>query len=129
MWAMDRYGNLFVKSSQMLQQAAYFNHSSFCAGNDVICAGTIVIDDGMLVYIDNQSGHYKPDRDQLLMAIGTLHHEGGIPFILNTVRVGLMGANGVTNYEGNSFLANVNVQPWDHQYDVQLGLTQNLVAE
>ncbi len=70
MYAMDRYGNMMsVKSSQLLQDSSgamsQFNHSSLNAGNDVICAGTIVIYEGKVKYLSNDSGHYKPSKKDL----------------------------------------------------------------
>lgn len=40
---------------------ARFHHSTFMAGEDVLGAGQISVKDGKILYIDNQSGHYKPD--------------------------------------------------------------------
>ena len=40
-YAMDKYGNIFVKDAGPLNGAYFFNHSSFNAGNDVTCCGNI----------------------------------------------------------------------------------------
>ena len=37
-----------------------FHHSSFLAGNEVACAGEIYVENGNLIKIDNNSGHYAP---------------------------------------------------------------------
>lgn len=51
-----------------------FNHSSYLAGAEVICAGCLYIGynnrrgmdaPGMLAHIDNGSGHYKPREENL----------------------------------------------------------------
>jgi hypothetical protein len=98
MWAMDRYGNLFVaydkdqyetvqtQTGSTPQEAkkaleaergkrTMTNHSSFCAGRDVICAGMIFFWKGQLIHIDNNSGHYKPTRDSLRHAVKFLVDE------------------------------------------------------
>lgn len=128
MWAMDRYGNLFVKSSQRLNGHGYFNHSSFNAGNEVICAGGIVINNGALAYIDNQSGHYKPNENALREACTILSADGGVNFA--GIRVGVLPANGGApiNYEGASFLAGNNAA-WNHTNDAGLNLSAVIPLE
>jgi hypothetical protein len=82
-YAIDRYGNLFESqefTSPQLQQyganVKYFNHSTFNAGRDVICAGCIGIQNGQLVWIDQHSGHYKPTRRNLKEAVELLETDG-----------------------------------------------------
>jgi hypothetical protein len=53
-----------------------FYHSSYMAGRDVLCAGRIFVRQGMLVGIDNASGHYKPSADHLRRAIRELDRQG-----------------------------------------------------
>ena len=87
-WAMDRYGNLFVKNPRSVGGMNYFNHSSFNAGNDVICAGNILFNaGGVLVYIDNGSGHYKPDAEALRSVLAYFDELG---IDMREMRVGLM---------------------------------------
>lgn len=62
-YAIDRYGNLF--SVDEVAHKGQFNHSSFNAGNDVVCAGMIHVVNGVLHKIDNNSGHYAPTQAQL----------------------------------------------------------------
>ena len=79
MYAIDSYGNLFTKDPGVVNKAdnvEYFNHSSFNAGKDVISAGMLVIRDGLLLQIDNNSGHYKPTRSNLHEAVRLLEEEG-----------------------------------------------------
>ena len=129
MWAMDRYGNLFIKRSEPSNTAAYFNHSTFCAGREVICAGMICIDNGVLVYIDNSSGHYKPDEDALNTALVHFRDEGGVTFGAQQVRVGIIGNGGqVTSYDGASVLDG-NMTAWDNAWNGALGLTDVLMGE
>jgi len=95
MYAMDKYGNLITKPSGVYfdlkskqeksqQQAAaikakpgaqlaQYNHSSLNAGADVICAGLIEFNKGIITYIDNASGHYKPTPKDLQNAVRSLH--------------------------------------------------------
>jgi hypothetical protein len=57
MFAMDEYGTLFARAAAGLATGGqYWNHSSFNAGKDVICAGMIRIHAGVLQYVDNNSG-------------------------------------------------------------------------
>jgi hypothetical protein len=79
MYAMDRYGNLYCREEAPEAQdeaAGYVNHSGFVAGREVICAGCISIVQGRLVHLDNNSGHYKPSRENLMRAIMLLWEEG-----------------------------------------------------
>lgn len=83
MYAMDRYGSLFVSHEFTLKQlkpygrkVKYFNHSTFNAGRDVICAGLIGIQNGQLRWIDAHSGHYKPTRRNLKEAVELLETDG-----------------------------------------------------
>jgi len=73
-YAMDGYGMLFAGSLDATGQQRY-NHSSFLAGKQVICAGSIMVANGVLTMIDNSSGHYKPTRENLWDAIVILHDE------------------------------------------------------
>src|SRR5262249_23463612 len=60
-YAMDSYGNMFVKPNQVRPAALakngqdamtiIFNHSSFNAGRDVLSAGEIKIENGVLKHI------------------------------------------------------------------------------
>lgn len=82
LWAMDRYGNIYVCRdwNEMLQQVGArerFNHSSLNAGKGVICAGCLNCDTaGKLTNIRNDSGHYKPTAKQFQTALKILSHAG-----------------------------------------------------
>ncbi len=99
MYAMDKYGNLFIddlggrkdyvayssRNGYELKQSEVLNHSSFMAGADVVCAGCLHIgydtqesrvEAGVLSYIDNNSGHYKPTAQNLQNCITALRDEG-----------------------------------------------------
>lgn len=77
MYAMDEYGTLFASpAAGMATRGAYWNHSSFNAGKDVICAGMIRIHAGVLQYVDNNSGHYKPSRQHFHAMVTIIANEG-----------------------------------------------------
>ena len=72
-YAMDYYGNLYCRdvkggftTDSDTGELKFFNHSSFNAGKNVICAGVLVIKDGLLININNMSGHYRPTKDNLI---------------------------------------------------------------
>jgi len=106
-YAMDKYGNLFVKDAGPLNGAYFFNHSSFNAGNDVISAGTLTINNGLLQMIDNNSGHYKPTRDNLHNCLEILDQEG-VDLTQAIVNLYLFQNNRKEEhkYTANHFLAN-----------------------
>jgi hypothetical protein len=77
MYAMDTYGNLFISSPDGLAaKGLRWNHSSFAAGDEVICAGMIMIRQGVLKYVDNASGHYKPTAENLFQLLRVFDGEG-----------------------------------------------------
>jgi len=53
-------------------EAGAFHHSSLSQGNEVAAAGELVVENGVLKEISNQSGHYQPSQtqnDQLLLEL------------------------------------------------------------
>jgi hypothetical protein len=74
-FVIDKYGNLFG-SNEIFDNSLSFNHSTFNAGMDVLCAGTITARQGQLLKIQNNSGHYKPTRDHLHNAVLLLNDQG-----------------------------------------------------
>ena len=106
MYAMDRYGNLFVRKPGGTGDD-YFNHSSFNAGGDVVCAGMIKITNGSLVEIDSESGHYKPTRMEMWACIKSLN-EQGVDLTNTTVSLMVFPANAQPQkqlYNATTFLA------------------------
>jgi hypothetical protein len=111
MYAMDRYGNLFVRTPVTDVNASWFNHSSFNAGNEVICAGMIIFNKGRLLHIDNLSGHYKPDKAALHACLLALRAQGAD---VDEVRVGVVTADDMVFHLGESFLRDPNGKAdWD----------------
>ncbi len=74
-YAMDKYGNLFV-TTEGDHQGIQINHTTLCAGGEVLCAGTMSIKNGELRAVNNNSGHYKPDTQNLQQLLTTLKKEG-----------------------------------------------------
>jgi hypothetical protein len=79
LYACDKYGNLFVIQNNRKDdknRKIQVNHSTLCAGNDVLCAGTISIKNGVLKGISNLSGHYKPGTAALRRMLTELQNQG-----------------------------------------------------
>ncbi|WP_439669428.1 hypothetical protein DAMDJJ_31295 [Cupriavidus necator] len=111
-YAMDKYGSLFIKDADPLDDAMFFNHSSFNAGNDVICAGTLTIRNGSLRVIDNNSGHYKPTRENLHNCLSVLASEGlACSWASVNLYVFVMGEKQEHRYTANEFLRDPNGRP------------------
>ena len=112
-YAIDKYGNFYTMSLDAAPRGTFFNHSSFNAGKDVICAGILQALQGELTYIDNNSGHYKPTRENLKNAIRLFRDQ---ELSLNRTKVGLREPNPrrpgkLIAYEWNDALAFLNGQP------------------
>lgn len=73
-YAMDEYGNLFAQESPVGTRA--FNHSTFCRGKAVACAGIIDVNMGELFSINNMSGHYKPAPAHVANCLRILQGQG-----------------------------------------------------
>jgi hypothetical protein len=115
-YAIDRYGNLFSKMEAVApNRALRFNHSSYCAGKEILCAGTLACDNGRLVYVSNLSGHYKPDASALSLALIVLGEEG---VDLDNVAVNARGA-AAGWCKGSTFVTHKDASPadWPHKVD------------
>ncbi len=76
-YAMDQYGNFFQHDAFKGREGyLYFNHSSFNAGKEVICAGTLCIENGIIKLLTNETGHYKSTRQNLVNCLDVLYCEG-----------------------------------------------------
>jgi hypothetical protein len=53
-----------------------FFHSSYLSGDAVLCTGTILIENGVVKAIANDSGHYQPTLEHLVNVIRTLQMHG-----------------------------------------------------
>ena len=74
-YAIGPYGNIY--STNDLAANGQFNHSSFNAGKNVVCAGMVKVVGGQLRMISNNSGHYKPTQQHLYNAMQLLAQELG----------------------------------------------------
>ena len=117
---MDRYGNVFyenddanhakfvMNATQNFAKTAILargktNHSSLCAGREVICAGTMFFWKGQLLHIDNASGHYAPKRDALYKAVQIVVEAGANPDYLRAMYI---TATAKEYFKARTFLAN-----------------------
>jgi hypothetical protein len=69
-WVMSPSGELYTSVEHATGR---FHHSSFLAGGLVEGAGLVVFERGKIVHIDNDSGHYKPDRESFKRLLDALH--------------------------------------------------------
>jgi RHS repeat-associated protein len=58
-FVMDPQGKIFASNSQVRGE---FHHSSLLAGQPVAAAGTLSVENGKLLSVSNQSGHYQPSQ-------------------------------------------------------------------
>jgi hypothetical protein len=49
-----------------------FHHTSFFSAEDVSCAGMIVIQQGIVTAVNNNSGHYRPTKEHLRLFVRCL---------------------------------------------------------
>lgn len=75
-YACDEHGNFYA--TMFGSKRGEIQHSSILHGKPVVCAGMIRVEQGVLKYIDNDSGHYKPSPDQLKEALRCLRDEHGV---------------------------------------------------
>ncbi|CAN5707210.1 hypothetical protein BH23GEM11_BH23GEM11_06040 [soil metagenome] len=118
-YAIDRYGNFF--STQLgtnSTKGKMFNHSCFTAGTPVLCAGMCEFSaNGLLRHIDNESGHYKPDRKAIFNAVNLMINQGVNGADLR------VGVQGVGEFKGSTFAASMGAAPdWDAADNARLGL-------
>lgn len=62
-------GELYVSKRG---KSGHFHHSSLVAGAPVWCAGELEIKSGVVHYMNNASGHYKPTRSEFDLAVAHL---------------------------------------------------------
>ena len=100
------------------------NHSSFCAGREVICAGLIFFWKGQLLHIDNESGHYAPKHNALYRTVEIIRDSGAN---LDYLRVGFLTADSKELFYARSFLQNAQHGDWPDQ-DTNQDHTQHFNA-
>jgi len=72
-YAVDEDGVFYTETSN--HAGGTLNHCSFLSGRPVICAGNIGITNGIIGYIDNGSGHYRPTTRNLLKCLEALKEQ------------------------------------------------------
>jgi hypothetical protein len=90
-YAMDEWGSIYTANHRLdtsKKGNTFFNHSSFTAGDVVVCAGELCINaQGRLAEIDNSSGHYKPTAAELRTVLIILRDEYGVDITATKVSV------------------------------------------
>jgi hypothetical protein len=80
MYSADLGGNFYCRVyAQTDDNRGWFAHSSFLAGENALCAGSMKIGYGRLIEISNNSGHYQPKREHLADACRAILEHGYNP--------------------------------------------------
>jgi len=96
LYAMDTEGNIFaIADAELKEYDAVARHSTLLGGRAVLCAGCLDILGGRLCVIDNDSGHYKPNTNDLIKLLSKLKHSYKVD--LSTVLV-MDAAQSIHNY-------------------------------
>ena len=72
-FVLDAQGSVMLTVEHLTRP---FHHSSFVAGAPVAAAGEMTVDDGWLIAITNESGHYAPPPSCLRVVFERLHALG-----------------------------------------------------
>lgn len=80
-FAMSIRREIYVRKHHVMTGPAgmgrgIFYHSSYLAGNDILCSGCLMVKHGELLWADNMSGHYQPSLAKLLVLLQTLRAQG-----------------------------------------------------
>lgn len=74
-WILDKYGKLFAVNIDN----TFYHHSYFIKKNGyglpIAAGGHFNVKQGKIIHIDNYSGHYLPNEDQLLLAAHYLYEQ------------------------------------------------------
>jgi hypothetical protein len=62
-FVMDLRGRIYAGYTK--GDETWFKHSSLVGGSPVLAAGRLRAEQGRIVFIQNDSGHYKPDHQQM----------------------------------------------------------------
>lgn len=84
LYVMSKTGKLYINTKQFVDSA--FNHSFILKGKKdseiegygkpAASAGMLKVKNGKITFIDNSSGHYQPNKDQLKIAAKFLKSQG-----------------------------------------------------
>ncbi len=89
-FVIDANGRIFASQED---EPGRFHHSSFTGGQPVALAGNLIVSNGRLLHVNNASGHYKPDGDQLVEGMRFLLNRKGLDVDAATI----VGIGPVTN--------------------------------
>ncbi len=79
LYVMNKEGELFTtpnSGNTGAKHHSYIIKSEEGYGKAVACGGHVDIENGKITRIDNGSGHYRPNTDQLILAVQHLHKLG-----------------------------------------------------
>lgn len=85
-YVMSKEGHIHVSSHAV----GFRHHSSMLAGENVAGAGELQVNNGVLVWLSNKSGHYRPDLNMLLEVL----HELQSSRVPTTFRLQVFTADG-----------------------------------
>lgn len=71
-FVMSPFGEIYIGDSGLNR----FHHSSFLAGKPVAAAGNLKVKKSQIIYLDNLSGHYRPEAEHTFQVIEQLLHIG-----------------------------------------------------
>ncbi len=75
-FALSMGRDLYMAHHRGCFHSENFFHSSYLAGNAVLCTGTILVQAGVVRAIRNDSGHYQPTLENLVNVAQTLSMHG-----------------------------------------------------
>jgi len=77
LFVMDIYGNIYMENVGVRNEANVY-HSSMMAGGLISSAGMVKVSSGLIIEINNKSGHYHPNFAMFLQIITELMKRGCI---------------------------------------------------
>ena len=88
-------------TAETQRKKMHFYHSSYLAGNAVMCTGTMLIRRGRILGIRNDSGHYRPTADHVVNVLEALKMFG-VPLDIIYVEVGVPNKGGGLDWHWQS---------------------------
>ncbi|MCB0392930.1 MAG: hypothetical protein KDD25_00130 [Bdellovibrionales bacterium] len=75
-YIMDEEGRIYIENPNFSGPRSNIRHSSFFWGKPVAAAGTLIVRNGVIVRINDFSGHYKPKKKQFAQFLEQLSRMG-----------------------------------------------------
>lgn len=63
-----------IRIPQKPTNGGFVHHPELAGDRDVVAAGVIKVQRGIVTYLSNESGHYCPDEDSVYSALKAFHH-------------------------------------------------------